>query len=635
MNMLDFYTKTISFGDLIADQQGMLSHQIPGTDRNSALTITSKRVVLPTKEHLSNPDWSNRMAFHPLVENQIGSESLIHERFRRAVNQAMNLRFSYILVSIARICKEEFVDKRNKLSAQYAPIWAATAKADDTFYKNVVKLIDEHPTFVHTVIHRGLRVGDSQWRVGCEVFFPVLEELITTKNREICGVKMRVCDVDTLKNLYELLFPGSSVPNSYTRGSDNTFSPSLFAQLNVINLLYTQLNQFFNSYDEVTEDKDFVRDTFWISQTLESTKELNDEAQAIGLLEGNSSKPKKNAKTNGSAIEVSNAVAAATKQNAMPQQAVQHAPIGTPVQHHAPAGTPIVKAPPPLGSPTAQPVTQQTFVQPIQTLQAPVQQQTPQQNMTHQKIGMDPSQINSGIRTSSATGFVKPRNIPTEHVASPQQNMVVMQTPQGPVAVQSMSMAEAAQLAQQQAQQQQQQQQRMQMAQQKAVIAQQMGFKVFQNNTGSYSIEMADGNGGVIYKPIEQWEPQNNGGQQQQFIPAGMPVVNAAPQMMQVGMGAPVAAQPVQVAPGGTVSINDWIRSNPVAAANYQTQQMQQNQLMMMQMYGGMMPGMMPGMAPGMMPGMMPGVVNNGAYIPTHMRAAAMMPTGMILPVGS
>ena len=629
MKMLEFYKKAISLGDLIADPQGMLSHQIPGTNRDNALTITSKRVVLPTKENLDNPDWSNRMAFHPLVENQIGSESLIHERFRWAVNRAVNLRFSYILVAIARICKEEFVEKRNTLGAEYAGIWNATSKADDKFYQNVVKIIDEHPTFIHTVIHRGMKVGDKQWRVGCEVFFPVLEELIATKDREIQKVKLRVSDVETLKNLYELIFPNSSVKNFYTGGDDSTYSPSLFAQLRATDKLYAQLNNFFKTLNEITEDADFIRDTSWIQTILSDSKELNEEAQLIGLLEGNSSKPKKTSKAAGGMIDVHQTSTPVVRQT--PQQP---APMGAPVQHapavqpqpqtinNSPAyGAPVKPSHPVIGGLPNQSI--QAFAHQPKIVQAP-QQPTPQSPMTHQKIGMDPTQLNSNTRVSSGTGFVSPRNIPVEHVSNQQNNVMVMQTPQGPVAVQSMTMAEAAQMAQQQAIQQQQQQQMMMAVQQKAAIAQSLGYRVFQNNTGSYSVEISDGKGGSVYQPIEQWEaPVSPAGQP---VVAGMPVIPPHGQQNMMGMPGMVQPQMQQVQqplqPGGTVSINDWIRSNPVATANMQTQQMQQ-QMMLMQMYGIGQPNNQMMNA------------GNQAYVPSHMRAAAMMPVGMIRTVGS
>lgn len=639
--MLDFYKKTIGFGDLIADDQGMLSHQIPGTERTNALTITSKRVVLPTKEHLANPDWSNRMAFHPLVENQIGSESLIHERFRRSVNSAINLRFTYILFAIARICKDEFTEKRNKLGGHYSDIWSATTKADDKFYQKIESFIDSHPTFVHTVIHRGFKVDNTQYRVGCEVFFPVYEDLVNTKDRIINGINFRVSDIETFKNIYRLVFPNCDKPNSYTRGSDSTFSPSLFAQLSAINALYSRLNHIFTSFHEVTEDKDFIRDTSWISDAVVNSKELNDEAQPIGLLEGNSSKPKKNVKPAGSVIEINQNATGANYQNT---QVVNSPPAGAPVQRtHVAQALPTPVAVAPYGAP-ARPV--QPYGQPVAS--APVQVSIPQPQpqpvkpaMTHHKIGMDPSQVNSATRTSSGTGFVQHRNIPTEHVASAQQNVMVMQTPQGPVAVQSMTMNEAAQLAQQQAQAQAQQQQAMMAMQQKAMQAQAMGYRVFQNNTGGYSVEVSDGKGGSIYQPIEQWEaPASPAGQP---VNAGMPVVNmqammpVQPVMGMPGMVGMAGAQPTQVInpqQGGSVSINDWIRGNPVATANLQSQQMQQ-QLAMMQAYAGMMPGMNPAMMAGMNPAMMMGMNQNAAYVPTHMRVAAMMPAGMVRPVGS
>ena len=630
-DIIDFYKKTIVFGDLVADEQGAVSHQVPGTDCVNAVTVAGRRLVIPTQTQLSNPEWENRFCFHPLVENQIGSESILHERFRRACAFAINLRVYYILAAIAKICSSESLEKRNTLGANYAPIWQATSGADDKFLKNLLKYMESDPKFVHTIIRRGYTLNGEQRRVVCEVYFPAMEDIEKSKDRVVNNVKFRVSDIETINKIFELIFPGHKEKDSYSAYSDNSYSPTVFAMVSALDKIYSCTNRMFEQFPEIMEDRALIQEISWIKPTIQNTSELSKNASGIGLLDGNGPKPKIASKNAPALIEVKseNANLIVTPA-AQPQQVLQQ-----PVQQLQQVQTNTQSTFVPLGGvPVAgAPVVQQQQNSVYQPVMAQAQNtQTKDNNVTIQKIGSDPSKLNNNVRTSSNTGYIIPKDNSTHQT---QPTPVLMQTPQGVMAVNPISLEEASRIALQQQQAQQQAQIQAQQMQMKVAQAQALGYRVYNTGTGGYSVEVADGNGGVIYKPIAEWTPPNQQ-QAQAKPPAGAPVAAMQPVMPMAPVVPGVAApNQVQLNPDGTIPLSAWVANNPAAAAMQQQLQQQQMMQQMMQM-GAMNPMMMQQMmAAGMVPNNMMAMANpNAQYVPSHVRAANMMP-GLIRPIGA
>lgn len=566
MTMLTFYEKILKLGDLVVDSDGMVSHRPPGTEKNTPFLVQQKRLILPTDAHLSNPDWSNRIGFNPLVETQVGSESHVHERFRRAIVSALNLRVSYAFIKMANICRKDNKEEQNKLGPEYFGLLTAIADADDKFYNNLVALIDKHISFVHLVTQRGLKNNENHWRVGTEVHFPLLDTVLKSSDRKLHGIQFRIADMETLKNIYEFIFPDSDKPGTYTKGSNSDYAPTLFSSLSATLNLYKQINKLYTTYGDLMQSPEFVVDLSDIEDIISNPKEIIASASKIGLLEGNGAKVK--------------------KQNGQPAK-IELTPNTVNTQ---PAPSPTIPV---------QSVTKETI---------PVQQPAKLGvEMQVQKLGSPANVTQNTQNLPSGRGFYEPRSIPVEHRSAPVQNQPVMFTPQGPVAIKQVSLQEANAMVAQQQQQQQQQMLQMQQTQMKVNQARSLGYQVVQMQNGTMGVALSDGKGGVVYQDVNEWQPPTT--------PAGMPVATGAvgPVMPNV----PVQTQPNN--PAGTVSVDQWLRNNPVMANAYNQNAilMQQQQMMHNYQTQAYLANQ-----------------QNQQYIPTHMRAAQAFGTNMIAPVG-
>lgn len=607
MDMLSFYNGILKLGDIVADSDDMLSINTAGTSRNSIWTITGKRLVLPSPKQLNNPDWSNRYAFHPLVESQIGAESIIMDRFRRCINSSLNLRATYLFVSMANLCRSDRSQERTNLGAAYNELFHAMNTADDRFYENLIKLIDKNVNIVHTYVRRGMTVNGNSMRVGSETYFPLLESIKESKDRVVEGVKFRIDDIALLQRMYEFVFPGSTKGQEYRAGSDSPAVPTVLAQVsNTVNL-YKIFNHFFTTYDAL-EGKSLVVDLSDADKWLGDISGPIAEATAIGMLDGNLPKQKKNAST--PAIPVGQPAPAAP----VPQPAAAVSVQALQQSQPTPQSHPVIGSEPPKATP----------VTPVQ------------------KIGSPAPAGASGINPAT-TGYYANRSVAQSVQQPPQQPApVLINTGAGIAAVNPISMNEARELAIKQQQAQQAAIQAQQQNQMKLFQAQQLGYQVTQSPTGPL-VMVSDGKGGVAYTPIAQWEPPAPVAGGPAVVPGVTPGVAAMPAMpampgVPTMPGVPaVPAVPAQpVTPGGTVSIDQWMASNPAMAAVYNQNYMQQLQAQQVQQQIQQLQQMA---AMGYnVEGMMPSIVNpqqvQQAYVPTHARVASMLPQGMITPIG-
>ena len=63
MKILDLYKSILATAGLVTTSDGFIKMEIG--DKTKPATVKGKSLVLPTPEHLKNPDWTNREQFHP------------------------------------------------------------------------------------------------------------------------------------------------------------------------------------------------------------------------------------------------------------------------------------------------------------------------------------------------------------------------------------------------------------------------------------------------------------------------------------------------------------------------------------------------------------------------------------------
>lgn len=259
MKLNDLYRLVLKAAGLVATDDGYVS--VKYNDNVKPFSVNEKRVVLPIKEQLQNPDWTTRVVFHPLQENLLRGETDEVATFRGA----MNTRFNY---TIGLVCYNLLViaastKMHSSLSPDQSEFLSHVKNADEKTLEVFQKLLkamnvsQSKQSMVSIYLKRGGTIDGKRYnRVGI-VSFPFYEELVNAqKNKldEVYGVKLRVKDRDTFVSLMEFIFPGIDKQDSYNRGNDSEIAPFFEVLMKVAVSIASPINDLLNLFADVIED---------------------------------------------------------------------------------------------------------------------------------------------------------------------------------------------------------------------------------------------------------------------------------------------------------------------------------------------------------------------------------------------
>lgn len=291
-NLIELYTSFCASVGMPVDNQGFVSTLLPGSDTPKPFTIDSKRVVLPVPEQLQQADWSNRIGFHPLLQNVAGGESRVVEKFRDRMNGYADFMFGMLLVDIAQLAIKEGMHK--ELTPAQAVYLGPFSDADEKFFKLLTTLVatkritKKNFEFVRFSVIKG-RVYKGQKRSRVAVLhFPLYDALPKDgKGTVILGHKLRGDDVKMLKKMYEFMFPGINEEAYWEVASDSRIAPSMEALMSlyakfieVQNKAVSLLSPVINTETELLIVNDWRDD-------LENAAQYVEEIRRIPWLEGN------------------------------------------------------------------------------------------------------------------------------------------------------------------------------------------------------------------------------------------------------------------------------------------------------------------------------------------------------------
>lgn len=262
MKINNLYKSILKTAGMSVTNDGCISMSLVGV--STPVNIKGKRLVLPTQEHLSNPDWTNRIAFHPLSENVLRGETEVLETFRRGINFNLNYYYGIISISLLRLAASN--GEHSKLNPGQSEFLSHVKDADDKSIEALTKLIDAMPdnkSFISIYLKKGGTLnGKTVSRLGV-VSFPLYEELLT--NEEPFGVNIRVKDKKILLGLIEYMIPNVNVPEFYNRGSHCQIAPFLDALMKTvmgvaspINTLLTLFNNMIPDAEEMLIEDEWV-----------------------------------------------------------------------------------------------------------------------------------------------------------------------------------------------------------------------------------------------------------------------------------------------------------------------------------------------------------------------------------------
>jgi hypothetical protein len=338
MKLLELYKSLLKTGSMVTTQDGYVSFQ--NGDSTKPATVKGKRLVLPTPEHLANPDWKERVVFHPLSENIMRGESVVLEEFRSSINTKLNYIIGLLAYQLIQIATS--VGDHSKLSPDQLEFLSKLKNADDktmeAFQKLLAKMsVDQkHNAFISIYLKRGGTVlGKRHSRVGI-VTFPFYSELVGGAT-EVYGIKLRVKDRETFINLMEYMFPVIGVAEAHNRGSDSTVAPYLDALMKSVMAISSPINDQVMLFSTVIDNSDsLLIEDGWV-ETFDNLEVMVPEIRMIPMQAGNEGAAA-NAKEVVSGTD-NTVVAPVNPVPAWQQMIVPHQQYNAPVVHSGPVRT--------------------------------------------------------------------------------------------------------------------------------------------------------------------------------------------------------------------------------------------------------------------------------------------------------
>ena len=288
MKINDFYKAILSVGSLVANDAGVVQAK---TEAGSIpFTVSGKALVLPTAQHLADPDKKEIVLFHPLSENILRNESDVMARYRSAVNLRLNYGIGHMLEELIVLATSPGM--HSQLSPSHYELMALWKDADEKTLKDYGAILKAMPPgniekcFVHFYMKKNAMVSGKSHRRGVIVTWPLYEELLKNKDGAF-GAKLRKKDHASLVAALELLFPKIGEAGAYDRGSISDTAPTLDALLLGVLGVAGNVNAIVDDYCTVLPKLSALRyDDEWVS-VLDNLNQFTNELRLLPMQAGN------------------------------------------------------------------------------------------------------------------------------------------------------------------------------------------------------------------------------------------------------------------------------------------------------------------------------------------------------------
>ena len=272
------------------DQNGRVFSKVIGkSDHTSTpFKLGELQIVLPTTQAMRNFNASTDLLFNPLSENPVQGESAILEKIRRAISVRLNYVTAHVATSLLTLAVS--VTEHQKLSPDQSELLSllrdATKTTFDTFLRLQSAAISEGPdrSFIRFYLRRGVKVRGEVYSRACITSFPLYEKIVAAEDKRVSKK-----DAETLKRLFEFIFPDLGQPERYNFGSNSSVGPFTEAYLGGILELIACLNDVISRYkdfiensDELTIEADWATELTSIPSLLNMIRSVPRQAAAEG-----------------------------------------------------------------------------------------------------------------------------------------------------------------------------------------------------------------------------------------------------------------------------------------------------------------------------------------------------------------
>lgn len=290
MKIIPLYESMLKSVGLSADKDGFIEMKLGKGSKQ--VTVGGKPLVLPIDAQLKNGDWSNRVAYHPLMENILKGESDVLSKMRSCAN----LKLNYVIGALTyeMLVLGASVDQHQKLNPSQSEFLAITKNADDKTIQDFKSILEAMPAgsakqaFVNIYLKRGGSVkGQKHSRVGI-VSFPLYEELTRADyDKTVFGVKVRVKDRPIFIGMMEYMFPRIAESEAFNFGSDSKVAPYVEAFMRAFGNVAGPINDLVDNFRNVLLDPEACEfDAEWV-EAFENLDTMSAQIRMIPKLDGN------------------------------------------------------------------------------------------------------------------------------------------------------------------------------------------------------------------------------------------------------------------------------------------------------------------------------------------------------------
>lgn len=281
--LITFYEQILSAYNMTVDKKGYVSTN--GFGNTSPKVIKDKRMALPTRSVLRDPEVSELFVFHPIPEQlNRGESDIIKELVRIA-----NVRFNYTLSNIVLVIADMIANTSNhkNLTDAQTELMLAIGTVDKTAVNNINKVINSAikqnltKSMSSIYLKRGGTLNGKRHSCVAVVRFPVFDEL-SKPGETLYGVKVRDKDRDLIQKILEYVLPDLGEKDRYSSGSHSDFIPYLESLLNMTYVVGSKLNEVIDILgDKITDSEDMLFDLAYYDTLSTELDKILEEARRI------------------------------------------------------------------------------------------------------------------------------------------------------------------------------------------------------------------------------------------------------------------------------------------------------------------------------------------------------------------
>lgn len=232
--VIDYYQILLAIGWLVMDDDGNVSVNLG--DELRPATIDGKRMIVPTREQMKNPNWDNRIGFHPLRESFNLGISDVMANLRDQYVDRLNVSIGYFMKELIAIAHDTAGQKN--LTSEQGQVLNALPHCGDSTVKTFESILkktraaNNADQFINIFMRKGGLVnGKTYGRAGI-ITFPIYQKLVDGEEK-INGVKVSAKDRDMFIKLFRFIFPNIENKEYYNEGVNTKTAPFLEALIRV------------------------------------------------------------------------------------------------------------------------------------------------------------------------------------------------------------------------------------------------------------------------------------------------------------------------------------------------------------------------------------------------------------------